>query len=162
MNPHDLLAIAERLARGGVIGSGRGRPPQAELRRAVSATYYAMFHALALCCANTLVGATRANRSQPAWDQVYRTLEHGFARNQCSNRAAMREFPPDIRNFGELFVFLQRERHSADYNPNANFLRLPVLYLVEEAKDIITQFENADARERQTFAAFVLFRLRRD
>ena len=58
MNPDDLLRIAEGLARG-ALGSGMGRPRQAELRRAISAAYYAMFHALALCGANTLVGATR-------------------------------------------------------------------------------------------------------
>ena len=44
MDPDDLLRIAEGLARG-ALGSGVGRPRQAELRRAVSAAYYSMFHA---------------------------------------------------------------------------------------------------------------------
>ena len=83
VNPDDLIRIAEHLASGGV-GGGIGRPVQAELRRAVSATYYALFHALARCCANMLVGvATPASRSQQAWTQVYRALEHGHAKNQC-------------------------------------------------------------------------------
>ena len=58
MNPDDLIRIAEHLASGGVRGR-IGRPVQAELRRAVSATYYALFHALARCCANMLVGVQR-------------------------------------------------------------------------------------------------------
>ena len=39
MDPYDLLRIARQLA-SGELGSGRGRPRQAELRRAVSAAYY--------------------------------------------------------------------------------------------------------------------------
>ena len=82
MNPEDLIRIARGLA-GGAIGGNIGRPRQAELRRAVSAAYYALFHALARCCADTLVGATPASRSQTAWTQTYRALEHGYAKNQC-------------------------------------------------------------------------------
>ena len=44
MNPRDLIKIARQLASGAVDGN-RGRPRQAELRRAVSAAYYALFHA---------------------------------------------------------------------------------------------------------------------
>ena len=159
MNPHDLLRIAEGLANG-ALGSGRGRPRQAELRRAVSAAYYAMFHTLALCGANTLVGATRANRSQAEWVQVYRALEHGHARNRCSNRVAMSGFSPETQRFGELFVLMQRERQAADYDPNASFSRYEAIEFVDEAARIIAEFENADARERRAFAIFVLFRLR--
>ena len=159
MNPLDLLRIAEGLARG-AIGSGRGRPRQAELRRAISAAYYALFHTLALCGANTLVGAARTNRGQPEWIQVYRALEHGYARNQCSNRAAMSRFSPAIRRLSELFVFMQRERQTADYDPNASFSRTRVLRLVEETAQIIGEFNDTDARERRAFAVFILFRMR--
>ena len=159
MNPHDLLRIAEGLARG-AIGSGRGRPRQAELRRAISSAYYALFHTLALCGANTLVGAARANRRHLEWIQVYRALEHGYARNQCNNRVAMSRFPPEIRRLGDLFVFMQRERQDADYDPNATFSRTQVVSLIEETARIIADFENTDAGERRAFAIFVLFRLR--
>ena len=57
MNPDDLIRIARYLASTGT-GINAGRPSQADLRRAVSTTYYALFHALAQCCANTLIGAT--------------------------------------------------------------------------------------------------------
>ena len=55
MNPDDLLTIAEHLASGGVRPQP-GRPKQAEICRAVSATYYALFHTLAHDAANLLVG----------------------------------------------------------------------------------------------------------
>lgn len=159
MNAQDLLRIAERLARG-AIGDGRGRPRQAELSRAVSAAYYAMFHTLALCGANTLVGAARASRSRPDWNQVYRSLEHGYARNQCNNRAVMDRFPLEIQDFGVLFVRLQQERQAADYDPNASFSRYEAMRFVNEAARSIEAFESADVTDRRAFAVFVLFRLR--
>lgn len=159
MNPSDLLRIAEQLARG-AIGSGRGRPRQAELRRAVSAAYYALFHTLALCGANMLVGATRASRSQPAWNQVYRGLEHGYARSQCNNHTVMSRFPQEVQNFGDLFTIMQQERQTADYDPSASFSRSHIIYLVDETARIIAQFDSAEARDRRAFAVFALFRHR--
>ena len=57
VNPQDLIDIAMQLADG--LGDGsRGRPKQIGLSRAVSCAYYAMFHTLASCCGDTLIGAT--------------------------------------------------------------------------------------------------------
>ena len=165
MVPFDLIRIAEQLA-SGAIGSGRGRPRQAELRRAVSAAYYAMFHALARCCADTLVGATRARRSRQAWRQTYRSLEHGHARNQCANQSMLRRFPSRIRRFAEQFVDMQRLRHIADYDPDpepeVDFDRIHISHLIAETARTITAFQSTDIIDRRAFSAFVLFRLRRD
>ena len=167
MEPFDLKRIAEQLA-SGAVGSGVGRPRQAELRRAVSTAYYAMFHTLARCCADTLVGATRARRSQQAWRQTYRSLEHGLARNQCSNRTMLRRFPQPIRKFAEMFVNMQYLRHIADYDPDPDlspetaFVRAHIMQLITEISTIITEFQSADIIDRRAFAVFVLFRLRRD
>ena len=161
MNPEELLRIARHLASGGV-GSGLGRPRQAELRRAVSAAYYAMFHALARCCADLLVGANRASRDQVAWEQTYRALEHGHARNQCNNFSAMARFPAEIFNFGRWFVAMQRYRHQADYAPEISFSRIQVEELIGQTERCIADFNAAPARDRRSFATHVLFRLRRD
>ena len=165
MEPFDLLRIAEQLA-SGAIGSGVGRPRQAEMRRAISAAYYAMFHALARCCADTLVGSTPARRSRRAWRQTYRALEHRFAKNQCANQSVMGRFPPQIQDFGELFVEMQRLRHIADYDPDpdpeTDFARAHIMHLIAETSRTITDFQSAYVIDRRAFAAFVLFRLRRD
>ena len=161
MNPQDLIRIARQLASGAARG-GMGRPQQAELRRAVSTAYYALFHALALCCANMVVGATRRNRSQPAWRQTYRALEHGHAKNQCNNQAVIGRFPPGIRRFAESFAEIQQERHGADYDPEATFYRDEVLQLIEEAENAITQFDGVPSIDQRAFAVFVLFRSRRN
>lgn len=157
----DLIRIANHLASGGV-GGGVGRPRQTELCRAVSATYYAMFHALARCCADMLVGVSPASRSEGAWRQVYRALEHGAARNRCSNQNMLNEFPLRIRQFAEKFVEMQRERHTADYDPRAYFSRSDVIQWIQETGGIITRFNKVTARDKRAFAVYVLFNLRRD
>ena len=137
MNPRDLIRIARQLA-SGAAGESTGRPRQADLRRAVSAAYYALFHALALCGANLLAGS---NRNRPAWHQIYRALEHGHARNQCNDQSAMRTFPVEIRDFGQRFVHMQGERQQADYSPNAAFSRGLVIQLIDETEEAITALE---------------------
>ena len=159
LNPRDLIRIARHLATGGVSGP-QGRPRQAELRRAVSAAYYAMFHALALSCANTLVGAARASRDQTAWRQTYRSLEHGYARRQCDDISAMRRFSAEVRRFGRTFADMQRQRTHADYDPGARFFRSHVLGFIDEAEIAIDLFEAVPTAARRPFSVHVLLRPR--
>lgn len=159
MNPGDLLRIARHLAAGSV-GSGRGRPRQTDLCRAVSAAYYAMFHALAQCCADLLAGGSPSHRDPEAWRQTYRALDHGLARSQCSNLAAMRRFPPEIRLFAEVFVAMQRERQDADYDPVMTFSRSQVIGFIDQVSDTIAGFNAADRGPRRAFSLYVLFRRR--
>lgn len=159
MNPQDLISGARLLA----YGNGRrGRPRQADLCRSVSAAYYALFHTLAGCCADLLVGSTRSRRSQPAWEQTYRALEHGHAANQCRNAAVMARFPEAVQEFGEWFVVVQSQRHYADYAPITAFNRTAVVRLVDTTESIIAQFNAVPTRDRRAFAIYALLRLRRD
>ena len=160
MNPEDLIRIARGLA-GGAISGNIGRPRQAELRRAVSAAYYALFHALARCCADTLVGATPAIRNGPAWTQTYRALEHGYAKNQCL-RPAIRGFPPEIREFGKMFAEMQRNRNIADYATESELSRAETMRLINQIEDVIADFATAPAAVRRAFSAYVLLRVRTD
>lgn len=159
MNPSDLIDSARQRA-GGVAPFPRGRPRQTDLQRAVSDTYYAMFHALATCGANTLVGTGYGARRQPEWRQIYRALEHGYARQQCSNQRALAQFPPAIRQFGRHFAGSQQQRHLADYDPDTNLTRDEVLQLIDETTEIIQAFNRAPANRRRAFAIHVLFRTR--
>lgn len=159
MNPGDLLRIARHLAAGS-IGSGRGRPRQTDLCRAVSAAYYAMFHALALCCADLLAGGSPSHRDPEAWRQTYRALDHGLARSQCDNHTAMRRFPPEIRKFGEVFVAMQRVRQEADYDPYITYSRSQVIGFIYQVSETIAEFNAADRGPRRAFSLYVLFRRR--
>ena len=161
MNPDDLLEIAERLA----SGSGPGRPRQAELRRAISTAYYALFHTLANSCADLLVGGRSTTGTRQAWRQTYRALDHGRIKRQCSDRRprrTLRRFPPEIQDFAAQFVKMQSLRHLADYDPFEHFTRSEVSQVIEETKTAVSEFTLADRGDRRAFAVFVLFDLRRD
>lgn len=159
MNPGDLIRNARHLATGG----GRmGRPRQTDLCRAISATYYAMFHMAARCGADMVAGATRVRRNQSAWEQTYRALEHGHARNQCSNQLAMARFPTEIQDFGDQFVEMQRRRHHADYAPETDYRRSDVMRFIDETERVIAAFNRLPVEDRRAFAIHVLFRTRRD
>ena len=164
MEPDDLLTIAEGLAYGS-IGSRRGRPRQAELRRAVSAAYYALFHTLAGTCANLLVGGRSSTRTKYAWRQMYRAPDHGQVKRRFVERRPKRvlaRFPQEVQDFADQFVRMQRLRHLADYDPFERFSRYAVSQYIDETKAAIAEFEQVHRNDRRAFAVFVLFDLRRD
>ena len=159
MDPHHLIEMARFLASGAVTG-GIGRPRRADLRRALSDAYYAMFHALAWAIANSLAGATPARRDPEAWRRAYRALEHGYARNQFRNQSEMDRFPPEIRGFGQAFVMMQARRHLADYDPYDNPKRREVIQFITEAEGAIALLEGAPPAVRRSLALYVLLRNR--
>ena len=132
------------------------RPSQANLRRALSTAYYAMFHCLAGCAANVIIGRVR----KPAWHQTYRALEHGKARNACEDKRAMAAFPQEVRDFAKTFVFLQKARQQADYALDGRYDKLTVLGAIDLAERAIAGFEQTDAEQRRAFIAHVLFKRR--
>ena len=157
MQPLDFTRAARDL----VDSVGGGRPREVNLRRAVSTTYYALFHCLADCCANMLAGSVQANRSHPAWRQTYRALQHTTARNRC-RRGAINRFPADIRNFAKLFVSMQVKRHRADYDPGGTFRKSDVIQDIDEAEDVIKRFSEVSRADRRAFAIYVLLDIRND
>lgn len=125
---HDLIARA----RSSLTGSRR--PKSVYLRRAVSDAYYALFHALALMCADQLIGVTIRNGE--AWRRVYRGLEHGRAKSELQRRD-VQILDPAIARVAAAFVQLQEERHTADYDPVSVLRRRsdvePLILLAETA-----------------------------
>ena len=152
VNPHDLIQTARRLAE-----SGAAPPTQADLRRAVSTAYYALFHCLAAAAADLLTGASPGS---PEWHQVYRALEHGKARSACQQQGVMRTFPMEVQRFTKAFIELQKARQKADYAFEGAYSRREVLVVIDTAEDAIDRFEQADVRHRRSFAVHVLFKRR--
>ena len=156
VNQRDLLETARDLA--GAPGSLS--PSQVNLRRAVSTTYYALFHCMAENCADMLVGEASSGRSEPAWLQAYRALEHGLAKQRCERKDFIRRFPPQIQGFAENFATMQGKRQTADYDPSASFTQLAVIGDINLAELRIAQFRQAPERDHRAFAAYVLMPLR--
>ena len=156
MQPLDLIATARRL-----VGRGRkGQPRQSDLKRALSTAYYAMFHALCRNSADSFVGGTITNRSQSAWTQAYRAVEHGFAKNQCRNSLVMDKFPIDIQGFADAFTTLQETRHMADYDPTLKLTRSYVLTEIDTSEVAIKKLQKSNIKDRRSFAVWTVMKKR--
>lgn len=130
------------------------------LRRAVSSCYYALFHCLARECANLLIGGPGSARSDEAWHQVYRSLEHGPAKDRCRNQGMVRKFPSDIQDFATQFVAMQTKRHDADYAPNVIFAKSDIEKDIIAVEQAMRRFMGTQVRDRRAFCAYVLLKQR--
>ena len=157
MRPGDLLETARILA----AADRRGAPRQSNLRRAISTAYYALFHCLARCVADSFVGGVSADRSEIAWRQAYQSIEHSQARRRCQNKAGMDKFPAKIQNFARLFSIAQKRRHEADYDLDVKFYRDSVFSDIERIDSTIREFDKVALKHRRAFAVYIVLKDRR-
>ena len=149
-----MIVTARKLA-----NASPGKPRQADLKRAVSTAYYALFHALAKDAADLLVGVGK-DRPNKAWAHLYRSLQHGDAKVACLATRNM-NFPPLIKRCADIFVELQEQRHEADYNPTLQVLRAEALDAIKEAEEAIAALKSAPRRDRRAFAVQLLHKKRK-
>ncbi len=92
LNPDHLLDQADRL----ITPPGGGAPRQADLRRAISNAYYAVFHAVVAQAADDFVGIT--HRASPRYGLVYRSIDHKSLRKLCEDvkKTLYRQNTPSI------------------------------------------------------------------
>jgi uncharacterized protein (UPF0332 family) len=108
---------------------------QAALRRAISTAYYALFHLL------ITDASSRWNGTAEARTAMQRAFQHGSmmsASRQFSKRGwadwhgTRHDVPPSIQSVAALFVTLQEERHSADYDSNRRWTDTEVQELLDQ------------------------------
>lgn len=102
----------------------------------------------------------QADLKRAVTTEVYRSLEHGFARSACE-RCKQLSFPDEIVRFGNAFVRLQKERHDADYDPAARFTKPDVALLIAQAARAIRSLGQASNQDKTAFAALVLLKQRK-
>lgn len=156
LKPDDFIETARDLCI-----TATGKPKQVKLRRGISTAYYAMFHCLCRCCADCLIGTKSSTRSNGAWHQTYRALEHGHAKRVCGQTNNIELFPQSIQDFAITFTSMQLKRHDADYNPAKTYYKSEVLTDVESASTAIDGFSSAPLKDRRAFAAYVLLKMRK-
>ena len=149
--PHNLISMVR-----GLTEPGSRRSTQANLRRAISTAYYAVFYSLTRTAADLLIVRNRST----AWYQVYRALEHGNAKNACRNKQILQGFPPAIQDFADTFVALQDARHEADYAFGGWYDDVDTLAAIDRAENAIGQLEQTDIQHRRGFVVHVLFKRR--
>lgn len=106
-----------------------------------------------------MIGSTGAERSKHAWQQVYRAIDHGFAKGACKDDI-ITKFPKTIEDFANAFITMQEKRHSADYDPFAKLEKSVVVQDIATVRQTIIDFGTAPIKDRRAFCAFVLFKRR--
>jgi uncharacterized protein (UPF0332 family) len=148
-----LLDLADQLVQ-------HGSTSAAFRRRAVSTSYYAVFHALAKLCASILLPSV--DRKSEAYERVYRALDHGPIRTAFTTKGSALKGRETLQKIGELIVQLQSERHRADYSPpnNSIFSAEVAKNLVEQARRAVKEIENLSDDDRVALATALLFKSR--
>lgn len=151
MNPRLLLEHAERL-----VDTGSGRPRQADLRRAVSAAYYALFHLL------TQDGAKRVGTSSALQLLLTRAYNHGemkevskviaagkLAQGKLADRLKLlvTAIPTDLQLVARAFIDLHTDRERADYDfhSDSGFDRLETRTRVRQARQAFEAWDRVRA-----------------
>jgi hypothetical protein len=152
------LAV-ELLAQAHIIATvDPGIPSQANLRRATSAAYYAVFHLLISEAVATLVPA----QPRGLRDKVSRSFSHNEMQKICLAVVKSNLFEKfdilfssgisnDLRIVAERFSVLQQVRHEADYDVGKVFTRSVTLTHVDDAESAFASW----AVIRQTEEAMV-------
>jgi uncharacterized protein (UPF0332 family) len=163
LNPVHLLSQAEGL----IQAPPSGPPKQADLRRAVSAAYYAVFHCTLTITADELVGVTKRNTASYAL--VYRSVDHGTLKRLCQRLAQsnvpaelLKHFPKlelgrHIQRIASAIVELQEQRHLADYDPTQRYKISDARRAIEMAEDAIRRFGKLHAKRKQAVAILLCF-----
>ena len=163
LNPDHLLEQADRL----IAPLGGGAPRQADLRRAISCAYYAVFHAVLTDAADDFVGRTQRHTSR--YSLVYRSIDHKRLRSLCedirkqtlpdkySNHVPTGGFGPDLKNLAIAVIDLQEKRHLADYDPGFRVRASDAGLAVATARDALVRFRDATRHQRKALLSLLVF-----
>lgn len=159
MKPEDLIKHARS-----ELGTS-GKPRQADLLRAVSTAYYALFRCLCSTAAEAFIPA----HAPVARAIVFRGFDHGKARDRCEELQkpilskklqelfSRKCFAPELRDFARDFISLQNLRHNCDYNPLFRLTKADAEAEIVRADQAIVNLRTASHAERIEFLAYVLF-----
>jgi len=164
LNSGHLIELAEQECNADTAGA----PRQANLRRAASTAYYAVFHELLGTIATTFVAANQ----RKARALFYRALDHKRTKERCKRLGQsplpreersffeMEAFSETLRLFANEFVALQERRHSCDYDPDLKTTREETQEIIDTAQRAIQRLRHAIDTEKAPFLSYLLFGLR--
>lgn len=162
LNPGHLFEQAEWL-----ITRRAGRPRQVDIRRSISAAYYALFHASIAAAVDQFVGVKDRDRSH--YGLVYRSVDHKWLRELCkevqkptlSNKFRPYEpphgFGANIVAFAVAAVELQEKRLAADYDVMIYMNQSDATLVIKTARAALRRFNGASKARRVAFLSLLLF-----
>jgi uncharacterized protein (UPF0332 family) len=142
---------------------------ETDLRRAISAAYYALFHYTLKAAADLICGV--ADRGTPRYNLVYRSIDHGSFKN-LHEQIKTKQLNDKIRpyapaggfglaaDFIRAAVNVQEERNWADYDPMKLFTNARARQAISDARNAIKFFEDATAEQRAACLMLLLFKPR--
>ena len=175
IDPDGLLRHAEQL-----VVAGGGRPTDADLRRGISAAYYALFHDLAGHAATHLLGSCSPevqNEIRRSWShgEISQLAEYVVDRARVLNHSPEAALPGKLKTLGplldvvardsalvdslQLFNDLQELRHSADYDHGVEFATWDLAQACDSARLARMRLRDAGSAARE--ALFTLLTVRR-
>jgi uncharacterized protein (UPF0332 family) len=169
LDPEHLFQQAE-----GLLVSTGGPVRQVNIRRAISAAYYGLFHALQAAAADMVVGKTTRVRATVGYSLVYRSLDHKTLRKvseDISKRTVPNKLKPyvpagasgfgkDMTAFATALVELQQKRHEADYDPRRRMKDSDARVAIRTARAALSSWKNIRTEERATYLLLLMFEAR--
>jgi hypothetical protein len=166
LNPIHLFEQADKL----VEAPPAGPPRQVDLRRAISSSYYAVFHLTLTALADEFIGA--AHRGTDRYALMHRSVDHRAIKDLCSVVSQSKPpakygpyvpangFGPELLTFASAFIDLQDKRHRADYDVATRYRQLDARLAITTGRSAMTGFTAADAAKRRMFLTLLLCRPR--
>ena len=167
IRPGWLLRQARELA----VKPGPGRPRTADLRRAVSAAYYAVFHSLSRRISES---ATPEDAGKLVRYELCRVWQHGELNQVCgwvagftkpANKwlrglVSVAQTSQSLVLVATRFQNLMADRHAADYDHMAEFVRDESVAFVTMAEDTVNLIGDIPGTDPgwQAFVNLVLLR----
>ncbi|WP_375395680.1 hypothetical protein [uncultured Sphingomonas sp.] len=162
VDPEHLFEQADR----SIAAPPAGPPRQADLRRAVSAACYGLFHFIVTALADEFVGRTK--RSDSRYTLVYRSVDHRALKTLCAQTtrpgptprylpfAPTGGFGTNIQAFSMAIVELQEKRHNADCDPSMRFGTSDAQLAISTARTALRRFGRASSARRKAFLTLLL------
>jgi len=159
-DPEELLRQAETLA-------GNPTATQVDLRRAISAAYYALFHFSLAAAADMVLGPNA--QSSDGYSLVYRSVDHSRLRALCTQLSGSKTpavpFSPTggfgaIADFARLAASLYEQRNLADYDPSRSYTVNETKILISESRQAIAWFQSGSPEQQKAFLTLLLFKSR--
>lgn len=140
----DLIAQARHLAT-----LEPRRPSQASLRRAVSASYYALYHLLVDAAVRRIAPGEDRDALRACLARAFDHNQMRIVAQQFSNRNLSPKLEPSLKGkplqkrivrFSGTFIDLQQARHEADYDVARQFTRREALEFVGRAEKAVSDW----------------------
>lgn len=136
---------------------------QADIRRAVSACYYALFHILCMESVKIFYGKIYRKNSpaNETYDKIYRAINHRRLKNVC-DQYKKNEYNsiPIMKKFAAFIFDMQGKRHTADYAPfhkEHNISHGDLQMMARETERQIHIWKKRNPAQRRDFLIDVLF-----